>query len=1105
MNRVFRIVWSRGLNSWVVASELVARHGCGRGTKASVDDRRGATRRAGTLGAGLLAAAVALYVPGAGATTRYWDVNGGSVGSGGTGTWNTTSTYWNASSDGVAGPFFAWNNAAIDSAVFAGTAGAVSLGAVTANALTFDTSGYSLTGGTLTLAGASPTISVTGTTGTASIGSVVAGSAGLTKAGAGTLTLSGANTFSGGVSVSAGTLALNGASSFTGDVNVASGAVLSVASDAALGAAANRVLTTAGSQLTLSGTALAAGRSVLLGAGGQTTVTGTGASATRYSGAGGLTAYRTSLLNNANDYTGQTILQINPNDTLTFSSVGNLGQASALGAASDPTAGTILVQRINGSSGTVSYTGSGSDSNRNWLMPTTGGNLGFQNNGSGTLTLRGSIVADGSAGVGVAFTANTADLALLGPISGTTGGIGFYGGGSARTVTLGDANTFTGAAGISAATVKANTLANSGAASSLGAGSGVALGNGGVLSYGGAGSSSNRSWTVDGNTSLNNDGTGPLTLSGATSFTAGGVANDTLNLGGSFAGGNTWSGTISGAGTIASNGAGTWQLTGTNTRTGGLTVTGGTLRAGSASAFGTTTAVAVSGGTLDLNNFNLAATSLAGSGGAVALGSGTLTVNPASGNTTFGGSIAGSGGLTKLGAGTQTLTGANTYGGVTRIGGGTLALDFTAGGAPAGDILSAVSVLDMAGGTLAVTGSAGQSQTFAGSHITGGSNTIKGSGNVAIHLGPIDWTAGLINFVLPTTGNITTTAGTSLGGWATVTSGTVTDYAQVDGVGNIVARTSYATKDNAATWLNGDVVSDTAGTANSPYTGTVAGSVQLGGLKYTAAAPSTVTVGTGNTLGVDGTIIVSESVGSNADTITGGQLTGAAAGGTLGILQNGSGNFTVASTIVDAAGGTTSFTKSGAGQVTLSGANSYTGATTVSGGRLSINSVANGGVASAIGASGSASSNLVLQGATLGYTGTSASSDRGFTLATNGAVTADIVDVSLAGTNLAFSGVVASPDNAGLTKTGLGTLTLSNPANTYAGITTIAQGTLAVGTLANGGLNSGIGAASSASSNLVMQNGGELEYTGISSSTNRGFTLGAVVVARSTWHRTPRR
>lgn len=206
MNRVFRIVWSRTLNAWVVASELTGRHGKGRGRPgASGADTREPSSRSGVgawaLRASVLTALAALYAPQALAVDRYWDINGTGTG---TGTWDLSSPYWNSASDGVTGPMVAWNNAGLDNAYFGGTAGTVTLGTpITANALIFNTTGYTLSGGTLTLAGTTPTITVN--TGTDTIGSVIAGTAGLTKSGAGTLLLSGANTFSGGITVNTGT------------------------------------------------------------------------------------------------------------------------------------------------------------------------------------------------------------------------------------------------------------------------------------------------------------------------------------------------------------------------------------------------------------------------------------------------------------------------------------------------------------------------------------------------------------------------------------------------------------------------------------------------------------------------------------------------------------------------------------------------------------------------------------------------------------------------------------------------------------------------------------------------------------------------------------
>ncbi len=77
---------------------------------------------------------------------------------------------------------------------------------------------------------------------------------------------------------------------------------------------------------------------------------------------------------------------------------------------------------------------------------------------------------------------------------------------------------------------------------------------------------------------------------------------------------------------------------------------------------------------------------------------------------------------------------------------------------------------------------------------------------------------------------------------------------------------------------------------------------------------------------------------------------------------------------------------------------------------------------------------------------------------------------------------------AGLDKTTGGTL-IFGAANSYTGVTTVRGGILIVPILANGGLNSGVGASSSAASNLVL-NGGTLQYTGGAVSTDRACKLG---------------
>ncbi|MFC7397598.1 beta strand repeat-containing protein, partial [Chelatococcus sp. GCM10030263] len=1024
---------------------------------------------------------------------RYWDADGSGIGFGGTGTWNTTNPpLWNSSDNAVAGPFFTWNNAGLDNAIFAGTAGTVTLGApITVHNLTFEVNGYTIAGGTLTLDGTTPTITVNA--GTSAISSIVAGTSGLTKDGAGALTLSGNNTFSGNLNVNAGTLSLTGTNGFTGAINVNAGTLL-VGSNEALGDINNSVTLNDSATFWATG-ALSTNRQVVLN--GSATVRGAGVGSALVTGTGTLTVMNgVTMSNDASSYTGQTILQGAGQGRIWFTSVRDTSIASSLGANGD-----IVIQGVNNFVDLAIYTGDGDSTNRTFrITPSSNGGVGLVNQGTGTLALTGTISLEGSAR-GISLSANSADLDLSGPISGTsTSTVTYSGTSTARTITLGGANTYTGANSISAVTLTISTLADRGTASSLGTNDNTGAEpadiqiNGGVLDYTGSGHGSNRTWQISNLSSVLNNGTGALALSGAVTFDP--VASiDTLTLGGSFAGENTISGDITGSGGVVMDGAGTWALTGATTFTGGVTVQNGTLRADT--PLSATTSVTVNGGTLDLNGNDLSLTSLAGTGGTVALGSGDLTLNLGTGVTnSYAGSITGTGGsLTKLGAGTLTLTGQSTYTGATTIGGGTLALDFSPSGGPTSNIISASSPLIMNGGTVRVTGAAGETniQSFGGLTVTTGNNTVSATsdtgGSTTISLGGITRTGGLANFVLPTAGAITTTgADRALGGWATVNG---TDYAKVVS-GNIVAFTAsdYVQQDDASLWQSNQILSDSGGAANTPFFNTVGASIQIGGLQYTVPRNSTVTVADGQTLGVDGTIIVAPSVGAANQTITGGAMTGTLGGGVLGVQQNGTGTFTIASTIVDNTG-TVGFSKAGTGRVALTGLNTYTGATTVSQGTLSINSVADAGIASAIGAASTNPSNLVIEGATLEYTGTGGSTNRGFTLARSGAVTASTISVTNAAANLTVSGQVVSPDGANFIKTGPGTLTLSNPNNTYTGTTTVSGGTLAVTTLANGGSPSSIGAADNASSNLVLQGGGELEYLGGTTTSNRGFTLGS--------------
>jgi len=119
-----------------------------------------------------------------------------------------------------------------------------------------------------------------------------------------------------------------------------------------------------------------------------------------------------------------------------------------------------------------------------------------------------------------------------------------------------------------------------------------------------------------------------------------------------------------------------------------------------------------------------------------------------------------------------------------------------------------------------------------------------------------------------------------------------------------------------------------------------------------------------------------------------------------------------------AIGGTASLTKQGSMPLTIGNTNTYSGATVIQGGTLTVSNLANGGLPSAIGASPAGAANLVIDNGTLSYAGPTVAIDRGFTLNNANSTIQTLGNLSLSG------GVV--PGNSGrFQKTGPGLFTYS--------------------------------------------------------------------------------
>lgn len=456
------------------------------------------------------------------------------------------------------------------------------------------------------------------------------------------------------------------------------------------------------------------------------------------------------------------------------------------------------------------------------------------------------------------------------------------------------------------------------------------------------------------------------------------------------------------------------QVARTNTTYLGLVnLSGGTLKtsrifggAGNSEVdFNGTLIQATSNQTLFLDNLDVATIK---AGGAI------IDSNGFNLGTGVGQIIDGTGPLTKQGLGTLSLLGANTYTGPTLVSGGKLVVT-TASYAANGPV------------TVAAGAGYGVNVLVPGENIVPSSLTLGASSGVDIDLGGNGNTG---NAAIEVVGALTINSGAATipinlsGSNFSTGQFPVIHYGSLTGTGNFNSfKVGTLPLGVTGTLVNNtkDNTIDLKITVKSPvWTGAVSGAWNTTTANWMDASSLLASTF------ADGDPVLFPDYAPDSTPVVNYDVTLASGvtvkPGALVQFKNAEFDYTLsgAGKISNPTAGTVGLTKQGAAKVTISTVNDFTGTTRVEAGTLSVPTLANGGVASPIGASAAASSSLALAGGILSYTGGTTSINRGFTVAgVDGGI-----EVAEETANLTFSGALAS-SAGGLVKKGPGTLTLT--------------------------------------------------------------------------------